>query len=177
MTDGYLSLRTGDYWRVCFGYRSSCILFRLVFFFVCRCEHLQCRTWVKVFHFARHARCPINIGCIITLPASEFFQSFHPKSVWRRVLCNWPEIIVSGRQSSHHLHLLKLLLCDADWGLVRAGPLPPPTTSCCVSTGEATGALREGLLTAENPQQSGWSCREREANRRKRRAGGRCGGA
>lgn len=115
-------------------------------------------------------------GCIIALPASEFFQPFYPKSVQRTVLCNWPEIIVLGRQSSHHLHLMSLLLCDADRGLVRAGPQPPPTTSCC-ELRRGHQALREGLLIAGNTGQSGWSRREREADWRKRRAGGRLEGA
>ncbi len=83
------------------------------------------------------------------------------------MLCNWSEI-VSGRQYSHHLHLLSLLLCNANKGLVRAGPPPPPTTFCSLSSGETTRP-RERLLTAGDSGQNVWSQRKSLA--------GRCRGA
>lgn len=76
-----------------------------------------------------------HITCLQNLPKPSIQNQFKGC-----LLCNWPENIVSGQQSSHCLHLLSLLLRDADTGLVRARPTtppppprPPPTTSCCVS--------------------------------------------
>lgn len=119
--------------------------------------------------FVQHTKWPMNMD------ASSYYlppKSSKPsiQNLFRgRCYITDLKSLSQGKQSSHHLHLLSLLLCDADRGLLRARPPPPPTTSCCVSSGEATGPWdkgcwlqsiqdRVGGLTAE---EAGWWGREK----------------